>query len=105
MEPNAKDGTECQGMRETLERWGEWTKECFIKEHNSLKPNTEHIDDQEWGKPFTRAPKDLQDIREQAELTQIMKNRPGIETWPNQDYTEQDIDTELRNIALKKHMG
>ena len=96
------DGTECQGTGETLGRLEEWTKECFRKEHNSLKPKIEHIDEQEWEKPFTQAPKDLQDIRERAELTQTMKNKPGIETWIHQDYTEQDIDSELGNIALEK---
>ena len=33
-----------------------------------------------------------------------MKNRPEIETWLNQDYTEAGIDSELRNLELKKHM-
>ena len=57
------------------------------------------------GKSFPLAPKNLQDIREKAELTQIMWKKPDIETWLNQDYKEQDIDIELRNLALKKAHG
>ena len=68
-----QDGTECQGMGETLERWGEWAKECFLKEHNSRKPEIEHITYNEWGKAITRAPGNLREIREHSELTQIMR--------------------------------
>ena len=31
--------------------------------------------------------------------------QPEIETWLNQDYTEQDIYIELRNLALNKSHG
>ena len=100
-----KDGTECQGMGETLERWEEWTKECFIKEQKSLTPNIEHIRGPEWGKPFTQTSANLQEIRKHSMLTQMMENRPEIETWLNQDYTEQNIDVVLRNLALRKSHG
>ena len=43
-----KDGKECQGMREMLERWEEWAKECFIKEHKDLAPRIMHITEQRW---------------------------------------------------------
>ena len=41
-------------------------------------------------------------MRKQAGLTQIMKEEPGIETWLNQDYKEQDIDRALGNLENRK---
>ena len=89
-----KNGEECQGMQKMLERWEEWTKECFSKEQQELIPKTEHITEQERGQTFLQAPKDLQIIREKAELTKITKNKPEIEAWINREYTEQDIERE-----------
>ena len=34
-----------------------------------------------------------------------MKNKPEIEAWVNREYTEQDIETEIKNLALKKAHG
>ena len=34
-----------------------------------------------------------------------MKERPEIESWLNREYTEKDIETELRNIAPKNAHG
>ena len=67
-------------MGETLERWEGWAKEFFSKEHNIMKPKIDHIADDEWGKSITRAPGNLHEIRKQAELTQITREEPGIET-------------------------
>ena len=94
-----KDGTECQGMDEMLERWEEWTKECFSKEKKELKPKITYIAEQEWGNNFTEAPRDLHHIREKSALTKIMREQPEIETWLNQTYTEKDIEIELKNHA------
>ena len=88
-----------------LERWGEWTKECFSKEQKELKPMIEHIAEQEWEQTFLKAPKNLQTIRGNAKLTKITKNKPEIEAWMNREYTEQDIETEIKNLALKKAHG
>lgn len=100
-----KDGKECEGMKEMLERWEEWTKECFSKEHKDLAPRIIHIAEQEWGKNFLTAPTDIKEIRGNADLTKIMNDKPEIESWLNQEYSEQDIETELRNLALKKAHG
>ena len=100
-----KDGTERQGLGETLTRWEEWAEECFSKEQKNLTPKIEHIREQEWEKPFTRTAENLQEIRERPQLTQLIKKQPEIETWLNQDYAEQDIDIELRNLSLSKSHG
>ena len=100
-----QDGTEFQGVDETLKRWGEWTNECFSKSQDSLKPRIEHISEEEWGKEVIKPPGNLYEIRRQAELTQIAKEEPGIETWINQDYEEQDINRELWNLANRKAHG
>ena len=34
-----------------------------------------------------------------------MKNKPEIEAWINREYTERDIETEIKNRALKKAHG
>ena len=48
----------------------------------------------------------LREIRQKESLTQIMKVGPETETWLNQDYTDQDIDTEKsRTYHEEKHMG
>ena len=57
------------------------------------------------GNTFTQTPKDLQDIRENSELTKITRGRPEIETWLNQEYTEKDSEIELGNLALQKAHG
>ena len=54
---------------------------------------------------ITRAPGIIREIRKQAELTRIMREEPDIETWLNQDYEEQDIDIELRNLEKRKAHG
>ena len=89
-------------MGETLERWEEWTKECFRKEQKELKPMIEHITEQEWEQTFLNDPINLQMIRGNAGLTKIIKKKPEIETWLNREYTEQDIEMEIKNLALKK---
>ena len=94
-----QDGTECQGLGETLKRWEEWTNECFSKSQDSIQPRIEHITEEEWGKEIIKPPDNLHDVRKQAGLTQITKEAPEIETWTNQDYKEQDIDRELWNLA------
>ena len=100
-----KDGTERQGMGEMLKRWEEWTKERFSKEQNEMKPKITYIAEQEWGNNFIEAPRDLHRIREKSALMKITREQPEIETWLNQDYAEQDIDIELRNLALDKSHG
>ena len=97
-----KDGKECQRMKEMLERWAEWTKECFSKEHNDLAPKITHIADKERGGNFLTAPTDLQEIRRNADITKITNDKPQIESWLSREYSEQYIETELRNLALKK---
>ena len=57
------------------------------------------------GRNFLEAPEDLQEIRRNADLTKITKDKPEIESWISREYTEQDIETELRNLALKKAHG
>ena len=47
VEIKKQDGTECQGMEETLKRWEEWAMECFTKRQDSLKPRIEHITEEE----------------------------------------------------------
>ena len=43
------DGTERQGIDETLKRWEEWTKECFSKSQDIMEPRLEHISEA-WGR-------------------------------------------------------
>ena len=64
-----------------LERWEEWAKECFSQEQRDLAPKITYIAEKEWGETSTQAPKDLQKIRENADLTKITRNHPEIETW------------------------
>ena len=98
-------GAGCQGMGETLKRWEEWAKECFRKDQDSLKPRIEHITEGEWENDITKPPENLYEIRKHAGLTQIMNEEPEIETLLNQDYKEQDIGIELRNIPNRKSHG
>ena len=78
-----KDGTECQGMTEMLERWEEWAKECFSKEHKDLAPRIMHITEKEWEGNFLEAPEGLQEIRRNADITKITKDKPEIESRLN----------------------
>ena len=91
-------------MGETLKRWEEWGKEWFSEGQYSLKPRIDHITE-EWAKEILTPPENLREIRKQAELTQIMKEGPEIETWINQDYKEQDIDRALGNHTNRKAHG
>ena len=38
-----QDGTECQGLDETLKRLEEWAKEFFSNIQDTMKPRIEHI--------------------------------------------------------------
>ena len=69
-----KDGTDCQGMEETIKRWEEWAKENFSKEQKELKPKIPYISEQEWGKNFIEPTEDIQRIRENSTLMKMMKN-------------------------------
>ena len=44
-------------------------------------------------------------IRKRSRLQQIIHRRPDVETWLNQDYTEHDIDKELRRLANNRAHG
>ena len=98
------DDAECQGMGEAMEIWEEWTAECISKKKGQLKPKISHIHDIEWGKEI-QVTEDLQTIRRQAEITKIIQEEPGTETWLNQEYAEQDINRELRNATNRKAHG
>ena len=99
------DGAECQGVTETMERWGEWTEECFSKKAGQLTPKIVHIQELEWGKEEMRIDGDLQLIRKQTVLTKIAQEEPDAETRLNQEYDEQDIGRELRSVANRKAHG
>ena len=47
----------------------------------------------------------LREIRHQASLAQITIAEPETETCLNQDYTDRDIDREIRNIPRIKAHG
>ena len=98
MEQNAN------GMDETLKRWDEWTKGFFSKIHDIVKPRIDRISEEEW-KRDSKATFGLIRNKKQAELTQITKAEPDIETWLNQDYKEQDIIRELGKLAKRNEHG
>ena len=62
-----KDGTDCQGMEETIKRWEEWAKENFSKEQKELKPKISYISEQEREKDFIEPTEDIQRIRERTQ--------------------------------------
>ena len=39
------DGTEWQGMKETMKRWEDWTEVCFRRNKNQLAPKIEPVHD------------------------------------------------------------
>ena len=92
-------------MKEALQRWDEWAKECFSKDQSPLKPRIEQITDQERGKDNTDIPESLIEIRHRASLTRIIAEEPDTETWINQAYAEQDIGVEIRNLANRGSHG
>ena len=47
----------------------------------------------------------LQTIRQKAAPTKIIKEEHETETWIRQEYAEQDIGRELRNLASRKSHG
>ena len=47
----------------------------------------------------------LQEIRQQASTTQVIKEEPETETWLNQEHAELDIDREIRNLSSRKARG
>ena len=65
----------------------------------------DNIPETEWGEDIATPLENLYEKRQQAGLTRIMKEGPEIETWANQDYPEQDIDREIRNLSLRKAHG
>ena len=100
-----EDGTDCQGIEETIKRWEEWTKKNFSKEQEELIPKISHITEQEWEKKFIKPPEDIKQIRENSTLMKMMKKYPEIEEWLNRPYEEEDIMTEIKSLALKKAHG
>merc|ERR1712105_519867 len=100
-----EDGTDCQGIEETIKRWEEWAKKNFSKEQEELIPKISHITEQEWEKKFIKPPEDIKQIRENSTLMKMMKKYPEIEEWLNRPYEEEDIMTEIKSLALKKAHG
>ena len=74
-----------------MQRWGEWTSECFRKHKDQLIPKIEHIHDLEWGKEETQVEEDLRTTRQKAAIAKIIQEEPETETWLNQEYAEQVI--------------
>ena len=70
----------------------------------SPKPEIEHIHDLEWEKRNWNNGKH-KTISAQSRLTILSKEEPEIETWMNQEYTEQDIDEDIRTLANMKGRG
>ena len=48
---------------------------------------------------------DIQLIRQKAALSKIIHEEPDPETWPSQEYGEQDIGREPRNLSNRKAHG
>ena len=92
-------------MTETMKSWGEWTAEFFSKKPDQLTPKIVHIQELEWEEEEMHIDEDMQLIRQQAALTKIIQEEPDTETWRNQEYDEQDIGRELRNLENRKAHG
>ena len=52
-----------------------------------------------------RTDEDLQLARQQEAIAKTIQEEPETETWINQEYGEQDIDRELRNLENQKAHG
>ena len=48
---------------------------------------------------------DIQLIRQQDAIAKIIQEEPETETWLNQEYDEQGIGRELRNLESRKSHG
>ena len=70
-----------------------------------LRPRIGRIRDLEWENGELQESQNIQIIRQQAMLTEIITEEPETEPWHNQEYAEQDIDRELRNMAYRKERG
>ena len=57
------------------------------------------------GQGETQVNKNMRKIRGQARLTNLTMENPGIETWLDQEYINQDIDDELRKLGNRKAHG
>ena len=99
------DGTERQGMTETMKRLGEWAAEFFRKKEDQLTPKIEHIQELGWGGEEMQIGEGIQLIRQQEALAKIIQEEPETETWRNQEYDEQDIGREIRNLSGRKAHG
>ena len=100
-----KDGTECQGMTETMKRWEEWAAECCSEKPDRLTSKIVHIPEQECAVEEMQIDEALRLTRQQEALRKIIQEEPDAETWLNSEYDEQDIGREIRNLANRKAHG
>ena len=99
-----KDMAECQRMEAIMRRLEEWAAECFRNGKNITKAKDRSYTCFRMGGEAGLSG-DLRQIREQARLTKLIWEEPEIETRTNQEYTDQDIDGELRHLANRKAHG
>ena len=59
----------------------------------------------EWGQGIMNPPPIIREIRQHAGITQITKEEPETAPWLNQDYAEQAIGREIRNLESRKAHG
>ena len=57
------------------------------------------------GKGEIKISENIRTIREQSKLTRLVSEDPEIETWLNQEYTDHDIEDELRKLETRKAHG
>ena len=65
----------------------------------------DHIPETERGKEMATHTPTPRQIRRKSSLTQITKDEPDTEPWLNQDYADQAIDREIRNLSRRKALG
>ena len=98
------DGPDCQGMRETMNRWAVVDIGVLQQGKTLLRPRIERTRDLGRGGEI-QVPENLQIARQQATHTKIITEEPETDTWLNQEYADQDIGRELRNMANRKAHG
>ena len=106
-----ENGQQTQNKTEELQRWTEWIHQQFYKTEALTKLNIAHIEEAQWEqleqktKEEINTTQDLKLIRENAELTKLLKEYPYIQPWIEEDYTNTDIRKAIVKLKNQKSHG
>jgi len=110
-----QDGTLARNKQELITRWTEWVEHQFHTTENNIRPETMHMQEQQWEngentdtdneKQITQVRKALQSVRQDPTIAKLINQYPQIAAWLTKNYTDKDTKKAIRGLKNGKSHG